>query len=211
MGERREAFILLDSKHLTGFTLIEVILATSILAFLLSTLYYIFWKSSSAWEKGNARIRMYQNSRVCLDIMSREIKTAFISRGNPCLKLKGNEDRLTFISTLNRIGEKGEYDLCEIEYSLSDNSLRRRIKVFLGPDTKKDGTTNTIASNVVNLSFLYNGDDGWCKSWDSTMSTENNTSDDVLPQMIKITLTTYDEREKKDLTLSTTVTLPTGE
>ena len=211
MKDRREAFTPLDGKHLTGFTLIEVILAISILAFLLTTLYYIFWKSSSAWEKGSARIRMYQNSRVCLDTMRREIKTAFISRGNPCLKLRGSRNTLSFISTLNRIGEKGEYDLCEIEYSLSKSDLQRRIRVFLDPDSKKNGVTNTVASNIVNLSFLYNGDDRWQESWDSTMGTENDTSDDALPQMIKITLTTYDEREKKDLTLSTTVTLPTGE
>ncbi|MEA1963635.1 MAG: type II secretion system protein GspJ [Candidatus Aerophobetes bacterium] len=194
-----------------GFTLIEVILATSILAFLLATLYYIFWKSSSAWEKGNARIRMYQKSRACLDMMSREIKTAFISRGNPCLKLKGDKGRLTFISTSNKIGEKGEYDLCEIEYSLSNSNLQRRIRASLDPDSKKKGATNTIASNVMNLSFSYNGNDGWQESWDSTMGTEDNTSNDVLPQLVRITLTTYDEREKKDLTLSTVITLPMRE
>jgi len=43
------------------------------------------------------------------------------------------------------------------------------------------------------------------------MGTENNTTDDVLPQMVRITLTIYDEREQKDLILSTVVTLPTRE
>jgi len=198
-------------KRRGAFTLIEVILATSILAFLLSVLYYVFWRSSSAWEKGNAHIRMHQSGRVCLDIMSREIKTAFISKGNPYLKLKGNKNTLSFISTLNKIGKKGEYDLCEIEYNLNNNNLQRRMKVFLDSDSKKDGATDIIASNVVNLKFLYNGDGGWCKSWDSTMGTENNTTDDVLPQMVRITLTIYDEREQKDLILSTVVTLPTRE
>jgi len=190
----------------------ELIIATSILTFLMSAIYFIFWKSLSIREKGDARTQMYQNARVCLDTMAREIRTAFINPSNPHLIFKGEKHSLYYISTSNKANKKGEYDLCEIGYKLEGSKLQRRIKTILNSTSGTGGTTGTIAFPVVSLNFQYYNGSEWKKSWDSTMGTPEDTGDDRLPFAVKITLTTQDEQgEEVPITLSTTIYLPKRE
>ncbi len=196
----------------TGFTLIEVIIATTILAFLMGVFYHVFWKSSSAWEKGNVRTRMYQSIRISLDVMSREIRCALISSGDPHLIFEGDKTTLNYISVSNKVSKKGEFDLCEIGYSLSSHrELLRRIKACLDPFFGQGGAAAVLADNVLDLSFLYYDGDTWQERWDSTRGTSYNTTDDALPQAVKITIITQDEKYlEAPLSLSTIVTLPTS-
>jgi type II secretion system protein J len=195
-----------------AFTLIELIIATSILAFLMSVIYFIFWKGLSIWEKGNARTQMYQNARVCLDTIAREIRTSFINSSNPCLIFKGDKHSLYYTSTSNKADKKGEYDLCEIGYRLKGSKLQRRIKTILNSASGTGGSTATIASPVLGLDFQYYDGSEWKESWDSTMGTPEDTGDDSLPLAVKITLVTQDERgEGTPLTLSTIAYLPKRE
>lgn len=195
-----------------AFTLIEVIIATSILAFLMVVLHQFFWASSSAWKKGNERLKIYQNARVCLDTMSREIRCALISRGNSRLVFKGEKDALSYISTLNKPDERDEFDLCEIGYSLSSqDEVLRRIKVHLNSFPGGGGATAVLASNISELSFLYDSGDAWKERWDSTQGTPDDTTDDYLPQAVKITILAQDEqRRESPLLVSTIVTILTG-
>jgi len=210
--EKKGGFIPLDSKYLGGFTLVEVIIATAILAFLMGILYHVFWRSSSAWEKGDVRTRMYQSIRISLDVMSREIRCALISSGDSHLIFKGDKDALSYISASNKISKKGEFDLCEIGYSLSSHcELLRRIKACLDPSFGQGGATAVLADNVLGLSFLYYDENTWQERWDSTRGTPHNTTDDALPQAVKITIVTQDEQcLEAPLSLSTIVTLPTS-
>jgi len=188
---------------------VELIIATSILAFLMSVIYFIFWKSLCLWEKGNFRTQMYQSARVCLDTIAREIHTAFINPSNPRLVFKGDKDRLYYISTSNKVNKTGEYDLCEIGYSLNNFKLQRRIKTALDSVPGKGGTTAVLAFPVLNLNFQYYDGNRWKESWDSTMGTPEDTSDDILPLAVKIILVTQDEQGREaPLTLSTIAYLP---
>lgn len=195
-----------------AFTLIEVIIATSILAFLMVVLHRFFLASSSAWKKGDERLKIYQNARVCLDMMSREIRCALISRGNSRLVFKGERDTLSYVSTLNKPDERDEFDLCEIGYSLSSkDEVLRRIKVHLNPFPGGGGTTAVLASNISGLGFLYGSGDAWKERWDSTQGTPDDTTDDYLPEAVKITILSQDEQHRESpLLVSTTITLPTG-
>ncbi len=196
----------------TGFTLAEIIIATSILAFLMVTLHRVFLMSSSAWKKGDARIKMYQNGRVCLDVMSREIRCALISPGNSQLVFNGDEDALSYVSTFHKADESGEFDLFEVGYSLSSQGeVLRRIKTHLDSSTVRGGATSVLANNILELSFSYDNETIWQDRWDSSMGTPDNTKDDYLPQAVQINIIVQDEQFLEfPLFLSTAVTIPTG-
>jgi|GEM_PF-2424376 len=189
-----------------SFTLVELLISIFLLAVIITSLYLIFWKGYYAWMKGSARVQIYQSTRVCLDTISREVKSSFISRSNPNLVFKGDEHRLLFTSTFNEVSESGEYDLCEIEYSLTHLKLQRRIKTFLDSKPGKGGCTATLGFPINDLDFSYYNGKNWQKNWDSTMGT-HNCSDDALPRAVKITLSSRAKGETP-LTLSTIVYLP---
>ncbi len=181
----KNTFAWLKKSSPTGFTLVEIIIATSILAFLMITLHRVFLVSSSAWKKGDARIRMYQNGRVSLDVMSREIRCALISPGSSQLAFKGDEDVLSYISTFGKAGQSGESDLAEVGYSLSSKGeLLRRIKTHLDSSFGGGGATAVLASNILELSFSYDNEGVWLDRWDSSMGTDDSTKDDYLPQAV---------------------------
>ncbi len=193
-------------KREESFTLVELLIGTFLLSIIITSLYFVFWKGYSAWMKGDARLQMYQSTRGCLDTIGREIKSSFISRSNPNLVFKGDEHHLLFTSTFNEASESGEYDLCEIEYSLTHLKLQRRIKTVLNFNLGKGGCTATLGFPINDLIFSYYNGKNWQKSWDSTMKTPN-CLDDALPKAVKITLSSQVEGEDP-LTLSTVVYLP---
>jgi type II secretion system protein J len=196
----------LMSEKEGAFTLVEIIVSCAIVVILMGALYRVFLGSSSAWQKGEARTRMYQNARIILDLTSREIKASFISRGDPHLIFKGNESFLAFVSVSNTPNTTGEYDLRKIEYSLSQERLRRRIETHL--DSFSGGATAMIGERVLNLTFSYWGQGEWQGFWDSTKGTPDN-ADDSLPEAVKITISTQDEKaHEPPLILSTVVYLP---
>ena len=197
--------IKLMSEKEGAFTLIEIMVSCAIVVILAGALYQIFLGSSAAWQKGEARTRMYQNARIILDLMSREIRASFISRGDSHLIFKGNESFLTFVSASNIPNTTGEYDLRQIEYSLSQERLLRRIETCL--DSFSGGATAMIGERVLNLTFSYWGQDQWQGFWDSTKGTSDG-ADDSLPEAVKITISTQDEEAHEPrLILSTVVYL----
>jgi len=189
-----------------SFTLVELLIGTFLLAVIITSLYLIFWKGYYAWMKGDARLQIYQNTRCCLDTISREVQSSFISRSNPNLGFKGDKHHLLFVSTFNEVSRSGEYDLCEIEYSLTNLKLQRRIKTFLDSKPGKGGCTSTLSFPISDLIFSYYNGENWQKNWDSTMGTPD-CSDDALPQAVKIVLSSQ-VGEEAPLTLSTIVYLP---
>lgn len=182
-----------------AFTLVEILVTTCILAFLLLGLYIIFERGYSAWKKGNIRLEQYQKARGCLDLMSRELKSAFISSINSALVFRGSKNRVLFFSSSNIPQEKGEYDLKEVEYKLSNFNLVRKVKSFL-VNKINPGATTILASNVTNLEFSYHNGKKWQEGWDSTE--EKN-----LPRAIRIELVLREEDEPP-LTFSTVVNIP---
>lgn len=196
-----------DSRD--AFTLVEVLMATFIVASVMVVVSYVFWQGLSIWEKGDRRLKMCQNVRYGLDVMNREIRAAFISETNSCLFFKGDESILSFISTSHKANMEGEYDLCELKYFLKDSHLRRMVKAHLDCHPGEGGSTAELATGILELVFSYYSRERWHKSWDSTMGTPDDMKDDALPQMVKIRLKSQDEGGKeKPLVLSSIIHLP---
>mgnify|MGYP001246716252 CR=1 FL=1 len=176
------------------------------------TLHSVFLVSSFAWKKGDARIKMYQNGRVCLDVMSREIRCALISPGNSQLVFSGDEDALRYVSTFHKTDSSGEFDLFEVGYKLSSQGeILRRVRDHLDYSPIGAGAASVLASNILELSFSYGNESACHDKWDSSMGTPDNTEDDYLPQAVQINIVVQDEQSlESPLSLSTILTIPTG-
>lgn len=57
-----------------GFTLAELLVASTILAVVLGTVYTAFSSSVNLWKIGEANVRAYQDARTSLDILTRELQ-----------------------------------------------------------------------------------------------------------------------------------------
>lgn len=188
-----------------AFTLVEIMVATFILAFFLMGLYFIFERSHSAWEKGNIRLTQYQEARGCLDILSRELKSVFISPSNPAIVFKGEKSKLLFTCSSNIPDRKGEYDLKEVEYKFKNNELIRRVKSNFNQPSNY-GITTVLTSGITRLSFSYYNGSSWQDSWDSKKD-KSKTNFSPLPEAVSIEITIEGENESA-MTFSTVVNIP---
>lgn len=59
-----------------GYTLIEVLIASAIFLVFLSAIFTLYVQAIRSYRFGQARIELIQNSRVCIDTISRELKKA---------------------------------------------------------------------------------------------------------------------------------------
>ena len=61
-------------RHNAGFTLAELLVASTVLAIVLGTVYTAFSSSVNMWKIGEANIQTYQDARTSLDIVTRELQ-----------------------------------------------------------------------------------------------------------------------------------------
>jgi len=63
-----------NPQHNDGFTLAELLVASTVLAIVLGTVYTAFSSSISMWKIGEANIAAFQDARTSLDIVTRELQ-----------------------------------------------------------------------------------------------------------------------------------------
>ncbi len=61
-------------RHNAGFTLAELLVASTVLAIVLGTVYTSLSSSVNMWKIGEANIHTYQDARTSLDIVARELQ-----------------------------------------------------------------------------------------------------------------------------------------
>lgn len=66
----------MERKGGNGFTLIEVLVASSLLALFMAGLYQVMAIGFSVWDRGQAKIDEQQNIRTAVNHIAREIRTA---------------------------------------------------------------------------------------------------------------------------------------
>ena len=212
-----------------GFTLLEVILAVTILALIGTMIYGGF--SQTALNK--ARIEEdVDHSRVvhmALQRMTRELTMAFVSTHvNPSLDLRvsntafigkdsGREDRIDFTSFSHRrlYRDAPESDQNEISYFVTEhpddpdvNVLARREQNRIDEDPRRGGKSQILVENVEEFNVEYFDPllSEWVETWDkvNTLAQPNR-----LPSQVRITLSVQDPRRRRATqTFGTRVVIP---
>ena len=207
-----------------GFTLIEVLIAISILAMMIVTVYAAFYGTVKIIRLGSVSHDTLQYGRLALETIRRDLMCAFppldgkkVFRGINNPEGYHDHDYLDFVAASNMMADPGEdrkeSDICEVGYFISEDYPEKGLlvrRVDLTPDRKpfSGGKVEIVAENVVGLNFQYHNGTEWVDSWDPDPDEEDEDAvkADGFPAMVLIEIMV---RDKNDLihTISTTVML----
>jgi len=212
-----------------GFTLLEIILAVSVLALVGTMIYGGF--SQTALNK--ARIEEdVDHSRIihmALERMARELTMAFVSTHvNPSLDLRvvetafigkdhAKEDRIDFTSFSHRrlYRNAPESDQNEISYFVTEHPddpgmqvLARREQNRIDDDPRRGGKSQILVENVEEFNLEYF--DPLLTDWVQTWDTEDVLAQpNRLPTQVRIRLAVKDPRRRGETqTFGTRVMIP---
>lgn len=195
-----------------GFTLIEIMLALTLMAFLTSLL----WGTMAQTAKVKKRIEQAQDRthtvRVALMRMSREIEMAYVA-----FEQTGTQERRTMFSGISHSefdelrfswfghlrfrADQAEGDTAQVSYfsqldpenSMLTNLMRRETRRLEAKDPKLiPGETYLLCPAISRLKLAYYDykQKDWREEWDTTKA-DGQT---YLPTQVRISLTVLDER-----------------
>lgn len=187
------------SSRISGFTLLEVLLAVSILAIISTVIYSSLFNSLDAMDRTRLKMDHYELIRMAFSLMEMDIQGAYSSPYTDYYGFQGkNEendgypaDKLTFISTTHKrmMRNAPETDLCEVEYFLlipDDDEqlpkLYRRTDPTPDKEPESGGTSWEILDNIKGFDIQYYDNLEWLEQWDVVGKYA------LLPQAVKITL-----------------------
>lgn len=175
-------------KDKKGVTLIELIVAVSIFAVISVAVYSTFAMGLSIWRRTQKAQVMYQNIRLALDEMARDLQNAvvyFDSSQTTAINFEGEKDRISFYSLVDGYQTTPPYpQLRKISYTLGDSgNLQRLEQVHQGADIAPE--TEEIASQVANLSFFYSYEDNGALGYEWRRDWEPN---ERIPESVRIEL-----------------------
>ncbi len=181
------------TKNQAGFTLLELLIALSILSLIMGIVYGGMRLGSRAWEAGEARVESNQRLRLVLNQLAEEIRSAHSIRmqgetqDDKYLAFWGEADRIRFVTvTAGLLSEPLENKLRAVSYYVDGDAglvmketASNYDDLFSHLDTKEATVLN---SEVTDISFRYyyvpeeKDDDGaltpqegiWSTEWDPT-------------------------------------------
>ena len=205
-----------------GFTLIEVLLAMSITAILVASVYFSFSNLLNGREKIKKVTERERSIYFTLELIRNDLKNAYLTlnRGMPEETHKTifkSEDQtpvshLTF-TALNHVkmaaGVK-QCDQTEIEYYGEnidgENVLMRRESLWVDEYPERGGNVYPVLKGFTSIKFEY-----WhaiTKEWVDHWNTESANNVNSLPPKIKITMIAQEgEYGKEDYKIETVVNL----
>ncbi|HMR05146.1 MAG TPA: type II secretion system protein GspJ [Polyangiaceae bacterium] len=194
--------------RLRGFTLVELLVAISILAMISVLIYSTFAsmkRSREGLERGNDR---YREGRLAMARITRELSSAFISLHTPIdqalapnrTAFKGTTgtpaDRVDFTAFAHlRIDRNShESDQAEVGYFGSSNpakdgttDLVRRLSTRIDGEPDRGGRIDVLATDIdlFDLQYLDPLTGQWVETWDTTQAIGQK---DRLPLQIRVIL-----------------------
>jgi general secretion pathway protein J len=202
----------------SGFTLIEVMIALTIVAIISSLIYGSFAQTFSVREQVAQSQERYHSVRVALERMAREISMAFVfscqqintpmgeRRQQTIFKLEheGKFDKLTFTSFahLRLFKDVHESDQNVLSYFGDDDpkhasqyNLMRREKTRIDGQPEEGGETQVLCPDIKELRFDFWDErkNDWVDDWDCSRV---EWSDRPLPRLVRIKLTVAEGRDQ---------------
>lgn len=199
-----------------GFTLMEVVIAVAITAFIGVVIGVSFNTTIVNKEIVEGQAEHYRMLRACMSRMVREIGAAYVSDRYDPKRYRDAFDRPTnFIGTREKLlftslahqrlyADAKESDQMVVEYSLKTSSERaakgrqdlvRREKVQLEERMERGGTEDVLFEGAKKLEFQYWNSER--KQWEDEWDTRRTERKSILPTRVKITLTAVDDSGKE--------------
>jgi type II secretory pathway component PulJ len=113
-----------------SFTLVEMLASMAILVILMGFLFQFLSSAQRAWSLIETNTRIYENARVAMDLITRDLQCAVASDvdGEEIPFYYNTTDQLpTFVSATSvPYNEAANSKLCEVYYSTSGDTLKRQ-------------------------------------------------------------------------------------
>jgi general secretion pathway protein J len=158
-------------SSISGFTLLELIIALSILSVVTVLVGRGFHLGIDAWEKGESETRWTQRLRVLSGLMSQQFKSVYPYRmeidDEKVILFKGESDSVLFVTTLTDSLYGG---FKWVRYSFKEETLMYKEGPL--PDKELTGEINgddeIMDTNIEEVKFEYYSpeEEEWKGSWD---------------------------------------------
>ncbi|MFZ5445318.1 MAG: prepilin-type N-terminal cleavage/methylation domain-containing protein [Myxococcota bacterium] len=199
-----------------GFTLMEVVIAIAITAFIGTVIGVSFNTTIQNKEVIEGQAEHYRMLRAAMSRMVREIGAAYVSDRYDPKRYRDQYDRPTnFVGARDKLmfttlahqrlyADAKESDQMVVEYQVKSspdpkakgrNDLMRREKVQLEERMERGGTEDTLFEGAKKIEFQYWNSER--KQWEDEWDTRRTEKKSVLPTRVKITLTATDENGKE--------------
>ncbi len=176
-----------------GFTLIELMIAITMLAVIVGILGGALSMAYSTAEKGEKKIGDLERRRIIDSLFESQIQSAFVSyvmdEGEKKNRFAGKKDALTFASHYS--AWRGTSGNCLVTYRVeTDGRQKARVTLeeqVLGMDVTKQTTVRTNYDSISFSYYLQNvlEEGSWVDEWPAEEQT--------MPQKIRIHFTTGDK------------------
>jgi general secretion pathway protein J len=206
----------------SGFTLLEVMVALTILSMMLLVIFWAFRLGLSAWDRGRVTKEEYQRQRIVSQMLSQQIKSVVPYKiktqkaEGDYLAFEGTVESLKFVSSLP-LRAKGREGFVYAFYRFESNGreggrlvlFERKVlnRDFFEEEPKEEWAT-PLLEGISSVTFEYYGEEnpemnrkeGWFEEWNAKEEKE-------LPRAVRITIKKNNEKEGKNpqLTLLTSV------
>lgn len=166
--------------NICGFTLLEILIAVTIMALILITIYGSYTGSVQIITDSGDDFEAYHIARFLLNTISEELSCAY--DGGSSSSFKGEAKELEFTST-NKSGYK-DYppesgDFYRLKYFIEGAASSEEGNYIMYRD--EDGQSDVIGEDIRDIKFEYYDGETWEEKWDSAESKK-------LPTAVRITL-----------------------
>lgn len=170
-----------------GFTLLEVLIAVTLLSLITSMVYANFSVGIRSYKKGVARGGLFQGARGAMRLMEADIARMLPGKGGETEFSKSN-------MTFNALQEGGETHLVKITYSLEGGTLTKSL-TSAGKEEKGDGATGQsstaiLAEGITEGTFEFFDGESWIQE-----IKEDDRSKNFTAARLKMTMQSGDEDE----------------
>jgi type II secretory pathway pseudopilin PulG len=197
-----------------AFTLIELLAAMGVLSLIMFVLISFFSSAQKAWTMSNARAETYENARIALDLITRDLQCAYYEENKIPFWHRSNmsgiwaavpyeqyfNEALYFVSaTSNPPNDDCDSRLCEIAYQLYYSPTTSSNEGWLRRSTTgsnlSGGATNTrwnfynkFTVGASGGAFAFTGRAG------TTAADSNDTYQKVIPHVVNLTFICYNKQ-----------------
>ena len=211
----------LKNKFLTGFTFIEVLLAMTLFSVVAVTMYSLLGAGTKIWKRGQSDGGLYQQARVTLNMLARELKNApSVHYKKLDLFFEGESSRISFPSLINAAApdKESQFVLGRVSYFLEQSrgadfsALKRWEESFTDIQGKTESLPEILAIEVKDLKFQYyyerkEGEEVHSQWQDEWLFKEKFP---YPPRGVRIFLTLIEKDSSKQVTLTRQVYIPMG-
>jgi len=202
----RFAYAKKTSTPEAGFTLLEILLAMTILAFVMTIIYSSFFAITQSEKRVTLSTEVEVKARNLMQMLMRDLSSAVIPEGEGSKKETSlnyglycsqgeSGQKLDFTTSLSDSGDVLNASLQETGYFLQTNdkgslNLLKRIDDTPDDDIESGGRSLLLMKNIASLTFLFKAkDEEWIEQWEG----------EKRPRAIKIKLVLLnDENEKEE-------------